>query len=289
MQVSWIDPADVAALAESLRRPPDPKKSLASAGSDNSAGFTAQDGMQGMNDAFLGIEPEEPGFEPDHEPLCAVPHVAHAVPEAPESAAFQDVTRTPHESPIPDMEAFRDHLRAIRELAVGAGLFPAGLGSGQAPAQAPEPEAPPPVKTEARVEETECEEDLGEWTFDVPLGSIDERLDAFAAWASDRLGEGEVLVVDDHGDLLWGHHAKPELILSTLMARNAASRSNPLSACGLSGTVHHALASGNTLTVIPCSTRLGMIQIAVAAPKGLRESMADRFQQALVAAMDTQG
>jgi hypothetical protein len=232
-------------------------------------------------DVFVGLD-APPEFEPVS--LSHAPRVTLAIESEPEDTLSEETVTHVDDTPLPNLTAFRERLQAIRDRAIGAGLLP-GVSSVSVPPTPAEPQSAPP---EAPVEEQTELGDPNDWAFELPLGTVEERLEAFASWAYRHISGGEILVVDDHGDLLWGQHARPELILSTLMARNASSRSSPLSACGLSGTIHYSLASGNTLTVIPCDTRLGMIQVVICAAEGLPEMDADRLRQALIAAMDTQ-
>ena len=124
--------------------------------------------------------------------------------------------------------------------------------------------------------------------FDIPHGSRDVRLAAFASWARQVLHEdgGHVLVMSDDGEVLWGGEAKAGLVLSTMMAWGAAIRASAMSACETPPVIHQPLASGNVLTVIPCETADGMVHAAVAAPTGLTHEQAHVLRGALCAAMN---
>lgn len=128
-------------------------------------------------------------------------------------------------------------------------------------------------------------------TFDIPQGSRDERLSAFAGWARKVLHEdgGHVLVMSDDGEVLWGGEAKAGLVLSTMMAWGAAIRASASSACETPLVIRQPLASGNVLTVIPCETADGMVHAAVAAPAGLTDELALILRGALCAAMQAPG
>ena len=123
--------------------------------------------------------------------------------------------------------------------------------------------------------------------FEIPAGSRDIRLAAFAGWARQLLQEdsGHVLVMSDDGEVLWGGEAKAGLVLSTMMAWGAAIRASAMSACETPPVIHQPLASGNVLTVIPCETPGGMVHAAVAAPAGLSNEQAALLRGALCAAM----
>ncbi len=121
---------------------------------------------------------------------------------------------------------------------------------------------------------------------EVPSGSVGERLDFFASWTKSLLGECELLLVDEYGGLLWGPQTKSGLVLSTMMAWNAAIRASAMSACSRPDTIVQTLANGASLTVIPAETRLGMIQIALVRPSAPLDSEVALMRQTLNAVMD---
>ncbi|MCF7786664.1 MAG: hypothetical protein K9N47_11120 [Prosthecobacter sp.] len=124
--------------------------------------------------------------------------------------------------------------------------------------------------------------------FEVPQGSREVRLAAFAGWARQVLHEdgGQVLVMSDDGEVLWGGEAKAGLVLSTMMAWGAAIRASAMSACETPPVIHQPLASGHVLTVIPCETVAGMVHAAVAAPAGLSHELAHILRGALCSVMN---
>ena len=193
---------------------------------------------------------------------------------------------------------FRERLRALRERAISAGLLtPTRVAAlvDETPqevielavvedalaALAPPPLAetfPPVAQPPAAVD------DPG---FQATQGTIADRLDAFAAWAVEKLGGGEILVVDEYGCLLRGPQEQSGLVLSTLMAWNAAIRASAQAASAYPQPQpqQQQLPTGETLTLIPCQTRLGMIQVAVTRPLSLTEAETTLLRQALAAAM----
>ena len=84
------------------------------------------------------------------------------------------------------------------------------------PAPAPEFETPLPQPQVAGEEVREFSDE--DYYFEVPLGTISERLDAFAQWSMRWLGTDQLVVVDEHGDLVWGTDARASLVLSAMMA-----------------------------------------------------------------------
>ncbi|HYF35982.1 MAG TPA: hypothetical protein VD994_11875 [Prosthecobacter sp.] len=279
MQVSWINPEDVASLAESLRTPP-PAKAEAGAGLPL---LEAED-MAALAEALEGfrveIEEEKPAAEapreapPDQEDEQEpVPSVAERPPHAEMAGGT-------------DLNALRRRLQEIRERAVDAGLLPAP--------QAVEPPATPKL-VEEPVSEAAPEDGAPQAieqakapviVFEVPLGSVTARLEAFAMWAHECVGTDQIFVVDDRGDLLWGPQDQAGLILSTLMAVNAAARASARSACGGAQALHQALPSGMMATILGCETRLGLIQVAVAAAHELTADEAEAVRGALTAAIN---
>ena len=291
MQVSWIDPQHISALAESLRGP----------AYRNSTPFSAP--PSGVTELPAAV-PEVP--EEELPTLVITPPVSDAEAE--------EIEELPAHTPSLSMVTFRMHLRSIREQAIQAGLL--------RPQVEPEEETEPEEPIELKVVDEEALDDpdwavavsappvlnpvelsppspltipvvpepaappVIELDFEVPNGSIAQRLDAFAFWAKSRLGDCELLVVDEYGDLLWGPRAKSGLVLSTMMAWNAAIRASAQAASGTPQTLHQSLASGNTLTVIPCSTRLGMVQVALVRGFMMLDAEVDLLKRGLSAAMD---
>ncbi len=152
------------------------------------------------------------------------------------------------------------------------------------PAPAPEFETPLPQPQVAGEEVREFSDE--DYYFEVPLGTISERLDAFAQWSMRWLGTDQLVVVDEHGDLVWGTDARASLVLSAMMAWTAALRATALSACDMPTVIHRELSTGEMLAVIPCRTRVGDLQIAVMRSVGLAGTEAGLLRQALEAALD---
>ncbi len=204
------------------------------------------------------------------------------------------------------LSRIRDKLRAIRQRATEAGILtrvsevsPSENSPNTAFSAAEEISDDRPgiyedkSEIEARLETTPepVAEPPHTPTFDIPRGSRDERLSAFAGWARQVLHEdgGHVLVMSDDGEVLWGGEAKASLVLSTMMAWGAAIRASASSACDTPPVIRQPLASGNVLTVIPCETDNGMIHAAVAAPAGLSDELALILRGALCAVMQAPG
>jgi hypothetical protein len=201
------------------------------------------------------------------------------------------------------LSRIRDKLRAIRQHATEAGILTRTPEVMPMAAVSEETTAEPPPADErgdkveagactgeaaAKLESEAAPSQSHTPAFEIPHGSRDVRLAAFAAWARKVLHEngGHVLVMSDDGEVLWGGEAKAGLVLSTMMAWGAAIRASAMSACETPPVIHQPLASGNVLTVIPCETTGGMVHAAVAAPAGLTHEQAHLLRGALCAAMN---
>ncbi len=283
MQVSWIDPEEVASLAESLRPAARP--------------------------APVARAPEPAVKQEPVEPLVEEPPVVEPV-DGPA---------------MPNLSAFRQRLQAIREKAINAGLLTPQAAPAAIPAPVPAPadaaqptfeapvaeaapvpaipaptfaerpadtpsyspvEAPPPIEYAPPVTDDRV---FKKPEPRIPLNagaSVKDRLDAFTAWADSQWGPGDLLVVDEYGDLLLGPLKKSGLVLSTMMAWNAAIRASAQAASGISQVMQQTLATGETLTLIPCKTRLGLLQIALVKTQAPQDHEISELDAALAEVMD---
>ena len=290
MQVSWIDSEHLKGLLQQLQ--------------DATPAPTAD--PQAWETHTLPDSPQPPALAvaPLPEPPAAE---APVPPPASDSASAPEVAR------------IRDRLREVRERAEAAGLLkksepvaatapivtlsPAPehttvstpsealeAASDVTPAQEANPEPPSPPMTEesasAAVPEATVPFDASLY-FEVPLGSILERLDAFAAWARQRVAPAELLLLDEHGDLLLGAEARAALVLSIMLAANAAQRSRATMLSPEDARItRQPTPEGGELAVMTCPTRLGLIHLAVEHPVSLPENEARLLRQALMSAVD---
>lgn len=314
MQVSWIDADRLKALVEQIA----PQEERVVIPPSMTEIETAPEEAAAWEPA-LGFAQAGTDDEQDEN---AVQDVAGAT-LPPESCTQQDVvTEVEAEAPAADahdgnehdshghvlhnpaaalpLSRIRDKLRAIRQSAMEAGILtrpvepPKADVTVEAPGvvlnagnDAPTAEASfPPV--ESNHTGMAGRQDVP--SFEIPRGSRDERLSAFAGWARQVLREdgGHVLVMSDDGEVLWGGEAKAGLVLSTMMAWGAAIRAGASAACAPPPVMRQALASGHVLTVIPCETAAGVVHAAVAAPEGLADDVALVLRGALCAAMSAE-
>lgn len=305
MQVSWIDAERIKALVAQIA----PQE----AGVEETSGFIEIDTTP---ESSPGNAAEAWGFAMDWQepPLRPEPAVAEAEtmadePEPP--VAMEDETDDDeHGLSIPNPAAalplsrIRDKLRAIRQRATDAGILTRmcenvpvePLSKEEMTVFAPLQDGSGDAEEVEFCNEEAADDTVAEFTavspqtaaFKIPQGSREVRLAAFANWARQVLhdGGGQLLVMSDDGEVLWGGEAKAGLVLSTMMACGAAIRSSAMSACETPPVIHQPLASGNVLTVIPCETAAGMVHAAVAAPAGLSHEQAHLIRGALCGVMN---
>lgn len=308
MQVSWIDAERIKALVAQLEMPA-PRMEEAPeivelhttpeavpASSDEAWGFFMNTEEPAAPASVLQPVPNPVHPEPATPVLAETAPVAFA-DDAEESESGESIQPLQSPASALPLSRIRDKLRAIRQRASDAGILsrtPGLVSSDQPPPPASVPEkAPPPVV------ENGASSSLPAVTgavrthkiaFESPRGSREVRLAAFAGWARQVLheeGGGNVLVMRDDGEVLWGGgEARSGLVLSTMMACGAAMRASLLSARETPAVIHQPLSSGYVLTVIPCETTGGIVHAAVAASTGLSHEQAHQLRGALCAAMN---
>jgi len=299
MQVSWIDSDQLKGLLERLGDSvPQAKPGTQTwethtmpAAAEREAGLSGEEGevsVSGGSEGAWGAAVTE----------GAVPQTGVAVPVEPdEGEEAEPMEGAKPEEVAPEVARIRDRLREVRERAEAAGLLKRAVPAMVAPVVAPilapvveEVAAVTEAAVEAVVSGVEAaagQEVESEVYFEVPVGSVVERVEAFSQWARRRLSAGEVVLLDEHGDVLWGAQAKGALILSAMLAANALSRSSAAGACQAErGVVRQVLSSGSELAVLSCDTQAGLIHLAVEHPtERLTESEMRLLGQALVSAI----
>ncbi len=301
MQVSWIDSEHLKGLLKQLQ---------------DAAPETTPE-PQAWETHTLPDAPPVPSLSLEPAPA---PPVAEATPaEEPEEAP---ATPRAEIQNAPEVERIRNRLREVRERAAAAGLLkraepPAPPAPPIPPAmaepaaslaeEAEKPEQPPAAEEAAQASEAPApitapseeetpvpapveappEEADDSLYFEVPLGSVLERLDAFAEWARRRVAPAELLLLDEHGDLLLGAEARAALVLSVMLAASAARRSTAAGVCETSAVIaRQPTPAGGELTVLSCPTRLGLIHLAVERSISLPDSEIDLLRQALLSAVE---
>lgn len=268
MQVSWIDPEEISALARELLDPPpgDPRRPT-------------------------GFQPL-----PDAASLASAPLIN-------DSSEQEPFHRAPDHSP--ELEQIRAKLRHIRDRAKDAGLLPSTpIPAAQVPVAAPtassfpsppaepepepepapvasptpEPATPPVLETRVEAPAATAEDQ----SFQPEPGSIADRLDAFAKWAAARSKSDNLLVLDHHGDILWGVPTREDLVVQTMLLINSAT---------IKGTpVEHALRTNTTadkqITVLRSPTRYGSVTISILASNSPHETILADLRQSLTLAID---
>ncbi len=124
------------------------------------------------------------------------------------------------------------------------------------------------------------------WSFEVPLGPIGGRVTAFAAWALRRLGmPADLLIIDGHGDILWGQHQQERLLVSATLAALASLRADALGAWA-PGRAEEQPFGSSRLIILPARTHHGLICMAIIRPDPLADSEAAMLREALIATLD---
>lgn len=219
-----------------------------------------------------------------------------------------------HENQQPrELDRIRERLQAIRMRAIEAGLLAHVGVTSESPTQEPEQareeaaaELPPPppeavsappllpavspfsLAEPAASDPAVAAPVVSAPAFEPPAGALVDRLNAFASWAGSELKLGDLLIVDDHGDVLWGFHEQAGLVVSAMMACKAAMRSSALGAAGLSNVIEQPIAAGRMLVIVPCQTGYGTLSIAFIREGGLPASDAQLLQRALAMTIETQ-
>lgn len=124
-------------------------------------------------------------------------------------------------------------------------------------------------------------------TFQRPAGSITDRLEGFAAWAGEHFAASNLIIVDDHGDILWGDHAQAGLVVSAMMACKAVMRSSALGASGLATVIEQPISADRLLIIVPCETTYGAVSIAFVRDRALTETDAAVIRAALISVVET--
>lgn len=303
MQVSWIEADDLKDLLARIA-PHEPAAPVPSSwdaipamAPDSAASFLIT-----AEDPFVKAEPPQEAARPSLPPepegqVSREDETADATAAAPLKPTTAPAPAVPAETPAHEdpsdraaaalpLSRIRDKLRAIRQRANEAGML-GKAGDGAPPPAPPAAEVPTTPATPPKAPSPA----LNVPRFEAPTGGRQERLLAFANWARQILHEdgGHLLVMNDDGELLWGGEAKAGLVLSAMMAWGATLRSSASTACGSLPVLHQVLASGHTLTAIPCETMTGiLLHAAVVGPARVPDEIAMQLRQALIRAAGTQ-
>jgi hypothetical protein len=292
MQVSWIDSDQLKGLLERLGDSVPQAKSGTQAWETHTMPEAGVEPVLMEEEAAVSEEVGQAWGVAEVEVKPEEVEASEAVSEAEEEVESGVVEGVKHEEVAPEVARIRDRLREVRERAEAAGLLKrpvpplAAVVAPVAPVVMEVAETmAPKVEEEVVMPEVGVAEEEG--YFEVPVGSVVERVEAFSQWAHLRLDPGELVLLDEHGDVLWGAHAKGALILSAMMAANALSRSSAVGACQVGReVVRQVLSSGGQLAVLSCDTQAGLIHLAVEHPTlRVRDEEMRLLGQALMSAI----
>ena len=248
MQVSWIDKDRLQELVARLEAPstaaavedPHSLESLEIATLPEFGGFFAEDDEEPSATPDL---PEPPDESMLPSPPAPTPLPAQALKEEIDSPIDETQPIEQEDVSLP-LERIRERLRAIRHRAVEAGLL-----NRQEPPTASE--APPPSVP----------------AHDSSPESEPNSRDRIARWAESvvaALPAGNTLILlDDHGGVLWANESKPGLILSTLMAIRAGRHASIGELAEEPIVSHHSLPPNHVLSISTLSCRSGSVQVAI--------------------------
>lgn len=279
MQVSWIDPDEIAKLAALLEGPV-PRVETAPE-SIPLPDFAAN---------FFGDNTPAPERATDVGETIAAP-----APERVEAAGAATSAEVSH---------IREKLKNIRARAQEAGLIPQAASVPAVPVVA-EPETKPvelttptptassppaaPVAESKSEASPVAEAKASETTKPAPAGSpflkldgsLGERLQSFVQWARKLAPCEDILLVDDHGDLLWGGPARSGLAVSAILAISASLRSSAKDIASPPAVVRTHLGDRVNLSLVPCPTHFGLVTLAFFNAPELTEQTAACLREAV--------
>lgn len=249
MQISWIDPDELRALANQLLDPePEPP-----------------------HDASFDLR-ELPEAGLPSAPLIGSDFFEESLPSSPlQEADDEELEEDPLEPATPpaEVEQIRAKLRAIRDRARDAGLLP----------PPPEPPSQPETSQQAPAPPSKPQT-----TRFLPLeGTIAERLDAFAHWALEFARAENLIIIDDHGDILWGVPTRDDLVVNAMLLihtdrENAGPETSQILRTGS--------IPGKQLSVLRAPTRHGCVNLALLAVHHLPDEDGTLLREALSLAVD---
>ncbi len=264
MQVSWIDPEEIAKLAAQLVGPLE---------------------INGSPSWDINTLPDIADESIAQKTASAFNQLADSL-DAPAPENIENAGQVA----APEIEHIREKLRSIRERAVNAGVIAAPVQKIKEPPdevaiKAPSVPAarlpitislsPPPPAGPAAAATPKPAPFL-------PLGGpISERLAAFMKWSSQIVPCEDRLLMDDHGDMLWGGASRSELALSAILAVSATLRSAPQAMTRPAAVIHSRLGHDRELSVLPCPTRFGMVTLALLNAPAIDDETAAILRDAL--------
>ncbi len=279
MQVSWIDPDEIARLTAQLEGP-----------------LQRDEPLPWDLDTLPDISSQ---FTMDESDSADPPELADAIAApVPESMEQQGAT------PAPAIEHIREKLRAIRNSAQDAGLMPiaktatiersdstaipvsdspaAGIMPSRTPVRIP-PAPQPVTESAAKIPDSHHPSST---PLLPPGSSLTERLQCFIPWVQSVVPCEDILLVDDHGDLLWGGPSRADLALSVVLAAGAGLQSGSDALTRSSVFIRSRLGEQKELSVLPCPTRYGMVTLALLNATGLSNENVTSLREALKLCID---
>ncbi len=287
MQVSWIDPDEIAKLAAQLEGPLQ---------RDEPAPWDL-DTLPDISQLFTEEEYRS----------AEQAQLADAI-----AAPFSEPMDQQGAAPAPGIEHIREKLQAIRISAQNAGLIPAAKSASarqesMALTEESKSAATPvsdssaagilPSLSQFRIApalqqavrlavNSPISRPPSSTPFLTPGGSLTERLQSFMPWVQSIAPCEDILLVDDHGDLLWGGSSRADLALSVILAAGADRQNGSDALTRSSVFIRSRLGEQKELSVLPCPTRYGMVTLALLNATGLSNDNVACLREALKLCVD---
>lgn len=194
----------------------------------------------------------------------------------------------------PEVTLIREKLRHIRDRAQLAGLItsesapaanttpPEGTGVAQA-LRPPLPVEPFPSRVDREAATTKTVTSSAGGMTQGTGQTMAERLADFATWAARSTTAEEMLLLNEHGDLLWGNPTRDDLVPSTMLAVNAAARAAIGSPAQTIPMLRTKAGAGTELNILCCSTSQGPVILALVNSKSAAE---DVLRETLIQAIE---
>lgn len=263
MQVSWIDKDQLQELVARLEQP-----SSDPAVEDSSSLDSLEIATLPEFGGFFSEDDEEPSATPDlPEPPDESMLPRSPVPAAPPAEAVEEEANSPADETQPieqddvslPLERIRERLRAIRHRAVEAGL----LARQELSSASDKPRSSTPAGDSSPEPEPDSHNRIARWAESViaalPAGNT-------------------LILLDDHGGVLWANESKPGLILSTLMAIRAGRHANIGELAGEPIVSHHSLPPNHILSIATLNCRSGSVQVAIKGEAPIEPEMVEPWR-----------
>jgi hypothetical protein len=98
-----------------------------------------------------------------------------------------------------------------------------------------------------------------------------------------------LLLIDDHGDLLWGVSSYPGLVVATMLAVQQALRASAGSVHQPPSVLQVTVGEEGPAQALPCSTRYGLVTVVLIGAPSLPEVSVAALREALILSVEASG